>query len=108
MHFDPERPIIIETDSSNYISAGVLSQHDEEGIPYLVAFHSKKHSPAECNYEIYVKKLLAIIRGLEEWRPHLESMGHKIQVLSDNRKRQYFMTTKLLNRRQARWSEFAS
>lgn len=108
MHFDPEKGIIVETDASDYVSAGVLSQHDDAEVLHPMVFYSKKHAPAECNYEIYGKELLAIIRCFEQWRPHLESTGHKIQVLSDNRNLEYFMSTKLLNRRQARWSEFAS
>jgi hypothetical protein len=107
-HFDYDREIVVETDASDYVSAGILSQYDDEGILHPVAFYSKKHSPAECNYEIYDKELLAIVRAFEEWRPHLEGSSHPIQVLSDHKNLEYFMTTKLLNRRQARWSEFLS
>ena len=71
-HFDPEKETWIETDSSDFVSAGVLSQmHD--GILRPVAFFSKKLSPAECNYMIYDKELLAIIRSFETWR--LETMS---------------------------------
>jgi hypothetical protein len=61
-----EREIILETDASDYVSARVLSQYDDEGLLYPVAFFSKKYSPAECNYEIYDKELLVIIRSFEE------------------------------------------
>ena len=61
-HFDPDREILVETDASDYVSAEVMSQHDDNGILHPVAFFSKKHTPAECNYEIYNKKLMAIIR----------------------------------------------
>ena len=107
-HFDYEKEIIVETDASDYVSAGIMSQYDDEGILHPVAFFSKKHSPAECNYEIYDKELMAIIRCFEEWRPHLEGSGIPVKVLSDHKNLEYFMTTKLLNRRQARWSEFLS
>jgi hypothetical protein len=56
----------VETDTSDYVSAGVLSQYDDEGILHPVAFLSKKHSPAECNYEIYDKELMAIVRAFKE------------------------------------------
>jgi len=105
-HFDYDREIIVETDALDYILAGILSQYDDEGILHSVAFYSKKHSPAECNYEIYDKELLAIVRAFEEWRPHLEGSHHPIQVLSNHKNLEYFMSTNLLNRRQARWSEF--
>jgi len=71
-HFDYNREIIVEMDASDYVSASILSQHDDDGVLHPVAFYSKKHSPAECNYEIYDKELMAIVRAFEEWRPHLE------------------------------------
>ena len=106
--FDPDRPILVETDASDYVSAGILSQRDNQGLLHPVAFFSKKHLPAECNYEIYDKKLLAIVRCFEEWRAELEGSPHPVEVLSDHKNLEYFMSTKLLNRRQARWSEFLS
>ena len=67
-----------------------------------MAYFSKKHSPEECNYEIYDKELLAIIRCLEEWRPELEGAKFPVKILLDHKNLEYFMSTKLLNRRQAR------
>lgn len=107
-HWDPEREATVETDASDYVSGGVLSQRDDEKILHPVAFFNKRHTPAECNYEIYDKELLAIIRCFEHWRYNLEGAQFPIKVLTDHRNLEYFMTTKLLNRRQARWSEFLS
>jgi hypothetical protein len=107
-HFDYDREIIVETDASNYISASILSQYDDEGILHPVTFFSKKHTPAESNYEIYNKELMAIIRAFEEWRPELEGMLHPIQILSDHKNLEYFMSTKLLNCHQTRWAEYLS
>jgi hypothetical protein len=107
-HFNHDREVIVETDTPDYISAGILSQYDDEGILHPIAFFSKKHSLAECNYEIYDKELMAIVRAFEEWRPELEGALHPIKVLSDYKNLEYFMTTKLLNRRQTRWAEFLS
>jgi transposase InsO family protein len=106
--FDWTRDVILETDASDYVSAGVMSQYDDEGVLHPVAFFSKKHSITECNYEIYDKELLAIVRCFEEWRPELEGAPSPVKVITDHRNLEYFMTTKLLNRRQARWSEFLS
>jgi hypothetical protein len=106
--FDWTKEAIVETDASDFVSGGVLSQYDDEGVLRPVAFFSKKHSAVECNYEIYDKELLAIIRCLEEWRPELEGTETPIRILSDHRNLEYFMSTKMLNRRQARWSEFLS
>jgi hypothetical protein len=106
--FDWEKEIILETDASDYVSAGVLSQYGDDAVLRPVAFFSKKHSLTECNYEIYDKELLAIIRCFEEWRPELEGTSSPIKVITDHKNLEYFTTTKLLNRRQARWSEFLS
>lgn len=73
-----------------------------------MAFFLKKHSATECNYEIYDKELLAIVRCFEEWRPELEGTPSPVRVITDHRNLEYFTITKLLNRRQARWSEFLS
>ncbi|OBS16093.1 hypothetical protein FPOA_27763 [Fusarium poae] len=106
--FDWTKDVILETDASDYVSAGVLSQYDDNGRLHPVAFFSKKHTSTECNYEIYDKELMAIIRCFEEWRPELEGAPSPIKVITDHKNLEYFTTTKLLNRRQARWSEFLS
>ena len=82
----------------------MLSPHND-GVLYPVAFYSKNMAPAECNYEIYDKELLAIIRCLEHWRPELESRDIPIKIFTDHKNLEYFMTTKELTRRQARWAE---
>lgn len=107
-HFDPDLPCVVEADSSDYVTGGVLSQRDTNGTLQPVAYFSKRLNPAECNYEIYDKELLAIIRCFEEWRPELEGAAFPIEVLSDHRNLQYFTTTKQLSHRQARWSEYLS
>ena len=108
IHFDPEKEIVVETDASDYVSAGILSQYDDNGILRPVAYFSRKHTPAECNYEIFDKELLAIVKAFENWRPELEGSAYPIDVVTDHKNLEYFTTTKLLSRRQARWAEFLS
>ncbi|KAH0375210.1 hypothetical protein KCU92_g10240, partial [Aureobasidium melanogenum] len=107
-HFDFDKKTRLETDASDGAIGGILSQQDDQGFWKPVAYMSAKMLPAECNYEIYDKELLAIVRAFEEWRPELEGSQDKIEVLSDHKNLVYFMKSKLLNRRQARWSEFLS
>jgi hypothetical protein len=107
-HFDPDQDIIVEMDASDYVSTGVLSQYDNDNVLYPMAYFSKKHSLAECNYEIYDKELMAIIRAFEEWHPELQSIINPIRVLSKHKDLEYFIITKLLNRHQAHWSQFLS
>ena len=106
MHFDVEREIIVETDASDYVFVGIISQYDDNGILHPIAYFSKKYLPAEYNYEIYDEELIAIIWYFEEWQLELESTPHPIRVLSDHKNLEYFMSNKLLNQIQAYWSEF--
>ncbi|KAI3638678.1 hypothetical protein MIR68_003176 [Amoeboaphelidium protococcarum] len=106
MHPNEEKPFIVETDSSDFAIAGVLSQYDENGELRPVAFYSRQMIPAERNYEIYDKELLAIHECFKEWRHFLQGADHQVTVLSDHKNLQYFMETKQLTRRQARWATF--
>jgi len=64
-HFDQNRKTILETDSFNYVNDDILSQYDDEETLHSIIYYSKNLSLAECNYEIYDKKLLAIIRAFK-------------------------------------------
>jgi len=107
-HFDYDRKSILEADASDWASGGVLSQYDDQGVLKPVAFFSARHTAQECNYEIYDKELLAILKCLEEWRPELEGSKEPVEVITDHKNLQYFTTTKELSPRQMRWSEFLS
>jgi transposase InsO family protein len=106
--FDYNRKTVLETDASDWASGGILSQYDDDGVLRPVAYFSNKHTAAECNYEIYDKELLAIIKCLEEWRPELQGTDDPVEIITDHKNLQYFTTTKALNQRQVRWSEFLS
>ena len=101
-YFNPARPAFLETDSSDYVTGGVLLQEDNEGILHPVAFYSYKMVPVECNYEIYNKELLAIVKAFENWRPELEGSSVPVKILTDYRGLEYFQTKRILTRRQAR------
>ena len=75
-----------------------------DGKWHPVAFYSKSLSSVEQNYKIHDKEMLAIIRALEEWRHFLEGATHPVEIWTDHKNLEYFMTAKKLNRRQARWS----
>jgi len=70
-----------------------------------VVFHSRKFQPAEINYEIHDKELLAVVDAFKHWRRYCEGATHQIHDFSDHQNLEYFTTTKVLNRRQARWAQ---
>jgi hypothetical protein len=82
--YDPTRPVIVETDASNYAIGGVLSQKDDKGILHPVAFFSKKLHGPELRYSTYDQELMAIFEAFKEWRSYLLGNEHKITVYSDH------------------------
>ena len=96
-HFNHDREVIIETDASNYVSAGVLSQYADDGVLHPVGYYSKKDLPAECNYDLYDKELMASMNALEEWRPECEGAAYFLKLITDHKNHEYCMTKMLLN-----------
>ena len=88
---------VIKANSSNYITGGILSQYNEDGVLYPVVYFLKQLNPAECNYKIYNKELLAIIRYFKQWRPELKGTKFLIKVFSNYKNLQYFITIKQLS-----------
>ena len=98
----------VEVDASDYAAGGTLSVKGVDGKWRPVAFISKPLSPAERNYEIHNKKMLAVIRCLEDWRYYLEGMKKEFKIWMDHKNLQYFMSSQKLNCRQARWALYLS
>ena len=101
--FDYDRETRIETDSSGWCVGGTLQQLNDQGLWTPCAFYSKKNNPAECNYEIYDKEMLAIIRCLDEWDAELRGVKN-FEIYTDHKNLEYFMTVRKLTERQMRWS----
>jgi len=89
-HFDATKPVIIETDASDFAIGAVLSQRDGENRLHPVAFHSRKFQPSEINYEIHDKELLAVVDAFKHWRRYCEGAMHPVQVFSDHQNLEYF------------------
>ncbi len=104
-HFDSIRKAILKTNFLNYVNDEVLSQYDDEDILHSMIFYNKNMIFAECNYEIYDKELLIIIRCLKHWRLELKDMNISIKIFIDHLNLKYFMIIKELIQRQAKWAE---
>jgi hypothetical protein len=103
-YWDSDKFTVLKADCSEYSMGACFSQINKSGKLKPVAYFSKKLFSAESNYEIHDKKLLAIVRAMEEWRGELIGMKNPFIVLSDHKNLQYFMTTRKLSERQVRWS----
>ena len=93
-HYNSDLKLVVKTDASDYVSGGILSQYDENDVLHPIMYFFKKHNPAEYNYEIYNKELMAIICTFEEWRPELEGSLSLVEVITDHKNLKYFILTK--------------
>jgi len=92
----------VETDASGHAIGGVLSQ-EHKGKWKPIAFLSRTMQPAEQNYKIYDKELLAIVDALTKWRQYLLDAKEPFKVWTDHENLKYFREPHKLNGRQARW-----
>jgi len=98
---DIDKKMRMKVDASDYATGGVLSMECDDGLWRPVVFLSKSLNETERNYEIYDKKMLAIIRGLENWRHLLERAYFKFEVWTNHKNLEYFIKAQKLNQRQA-------
>jgi hypothetical protein len=104
-HFDPAKPIILQTDASGFAIAAIFNQYGGFGVLRPDNFYSRKCSAAEQNYDTYDRQRLAIVDTLKQWRHYLKGVNHKVLIQCDYKNLEYFQTSKVQARRQARWSE---
>ena len=86
-----DKKMEIEVDASDYVIGGVLSIKCENRGWRPMAYLSKLLNETERNYEIYDKEILAVIRGLENWRHLLEGTHFKFEVWTNHKNLEYFM-----------------
>ena len=90
VHSDPKRQFIFEVDASNTGVGAVLSQRSAgDAKVHPCAFYSHRLSPAERNYDIGNKELLAVKLAIEEWRQWLEGSQVPFQVWKDHKNLEY-------------------
>lgn len=104
---DPERQFVLEVDASDMGVGAILSQRatDSQKL-HPCAFFSRRLTPAERNYDVGNRELLAVKLALEEWRHWLEGTSQPFLVWTDHKNLEYIRSARRLNSRQARWALF--
>ena len=87
---DTTRPLFVMTDASLTAAGGVLMQKDSNRYLHPCAYHSTNFSPAEHNYDIYDRELLATIQALKEWCHYLMGTEYPVTVITDHKNLGYF------------------
>ena len=90
----------MEIDALGHAIEELISQEqDKKWKP--IASLSKMMQPAEQNYEIYDKELLAIVEALTKWRQYLLDTREPFEVWTDHENLKYFREPHKLNEQQA-------
>ncbi len=105
IHFNPSYDIILETDTSDNVVAGIMNQKDTDGFYHSIAFYFKILNPTEMNYLIHDKELLIVILALKKWKADLQSIRLLFLIITDHRALEYFNEKCLLNIQQIDWIE---
>jgi len=92
--------MILDTDSSDFASGGVLSQM-QDGNERVIAYFSKTMNKHELNYCTMRKELLAVIRSLKHFHHYI--YGQKILLRTDNAAVSWLKKLKCPTGQIARW-----
>ncbi|GJP59342.1 hypothetical protein CLOP_g10667 [Closterium sp. NIES-67] len=100
---DPHRPLELIADASDLAMGTVLLQDFCKSL-HLIAYESRKLNPAERNYPVHDKELLAIIHAFKVWRCYLTGAG--VIVRTDHKSLQFIRAQPTQNPRQIRWLDY--
>ena len=109
---DYDKPFFLATDASAYGVGAILSQEGDfnprtkKFIQQPIAYYSATFTSTERNYDIYERELLAVIKALDHWRPHLAATEDPVTVLTDHANLTFWKNPRKVNRRVARWFSF--
>jgi hypothetical protein len=106
---DYMKQFYLATDASAYGMGAVLLQEGEinprtnKPTQHPIAYYSATFTPTERNYDIYERELLAVLKALQQWRPHVAATEIPVIVLTDHANLTFWKNPKTVNHRVARW-----
>ncbi|KAE9072555.1 hypothetical protein PF010_g25437 [Phytophthora fragariae] len=102
---DTSRPFHVVCDASDFAIGCALMQFDAEGHERVVSYQSRQMKPAEKNYPVHDKELLAMRYDLIKFRVYL--LGEQtFAVYTDHASLRTVMKSPHLFQRMARWLSF--
>lgn len=97
-HPDPTRQFVVEVDASDSSIGAILSQCNASTRKlYPCSCFSQHLSPAERNYNLGNKELVAIVLALQECSNWLEATLEPFLILTDHKNLVYLHSVKRLN-----------
>ncbi|KAG2779394.1 hypothetical protein Pcac1_g10629 [Phytophthora cactorum] len=102
---DQGRPFHVVWDASDFAIGCALMQHDHEGRDRVVYYQSRQLKPAERNYPVHDKELLAMKYALAKFRVHLLGSGPFV-VYTHHASLRTAVKSPHISHRVARWLSF--
>ncbi|GMF38388.1 unnamed protein product [Phytophthora lilii] len=104
---DPSKPFYVVCDASDFAIGCVLMQFDDEGHERVVSYQSRQMKPAEKNYPVHDKELLAMRYALIKFRVYL--LGEEtFAAYTDHASLRTAMRSPHLSQLIAQWLSFFS
>ncbi|KAG2968917.1 hypothetical protein PC120_g26763 [Phytophthora cactorum] len=102
---DLDRPFHVVCDASDFAIGCALMQHDHEGRDRVVYYQSRQLKPAERNYPVHDKELLAMKYALAKFRVYILGSGPFV-VNTDHASLRTAVKSPHISQRMARWLSF--
>ena len=102
---DPRLEYVLDTDASDVGVGAVLSQV-QQGQERVIAYFSKTLSPAERNYCVTRRELLAVVKAVKHFRPYL--YGQRFTLRTDHASLMWLCRRQEPAHQIARWLELLS
>ena len=93
-------PFHISTDASDTTIGASLGQK-ENLMTYAIYFISKNLTPAELNYTVTEKEMLAVVHAVNKFRHYIT--GYEVFIHTDHSSIRYLMNKPITNGRITRW-----
>ncbi|KAG2875205.1 hypothetical protein PC114_g24858 [Phytophthora cactorum] len=102
---DQDRPFHVVCDASDFAIGCALMQHDHEGRDCVVYYQSRQLKPAERNYLVHDKELLAMKYALAKFRVYLLGSGPFVDY-TDHASLRTAVKSPHISQRMAKWLSF--
>ena len=81
---DCNKQFELEVDASGFTLGAVLLQQGDDGKRHPISYYSRTLTPAERNYDIYKRELLAVMEGLWADHPLLAHTVKPVKIITDH------------------------
>jgi len=99
---DFTRPFLLKTDASDVAAGAILAQPDDDKQERVLAYASKKFSPAETRYCTTERECLGVVWGIGHFHQYL--YGRHFTVITDHAALKWMQKMRGTNSRLERWS----